>query len=168
MGTEDSAEPPAVRHLQLRDARARPSSRTPAAGSTRREWNGTISEKLYVEARYGDFGYYFPLLTNGDEAYFFRDTGLQTLTGSQQRWQLDRDRKQLTGAATYFLDTTKGSHTIKFGGEMLKEQAWEGYEQQFGGNIDHQYAQRRLESAWSSRCRRPSRSAALGQRTRAA
>ncbi len=104
------------------------------------EWNGTVSEKLYVEARYGDFGYYFPLLANGDEPYFFRDTGLQTLTGSQQRWQLDRDRKQLTGAATYFLDTEKGSHTIKFGGEMLKEQGWEGYEQQFGGNIDHQYA----------------------------
>jgi hypothetical protein len=104
------------------------------------EWNGTISEKLYVEARYGDFGYYFPLVSNGDEAYFFRDTGLQTLTGSQQRWQLDRDRKQWTAAATYFLDTNKGSHTIKVGGEILREKGWEGYEQQFGGNIDHQYA----------------------------
>ncbi|MEO8682699.1 MAG: carboxypeptidase-like regulatory domain-containing protein, partial [Vicinamibacterales bacterium] len=26
------------------------------------EWNGTLSDKLYVEARYGDFGYYFPTL----------------------------------------------------------------------------------------------------------
>jgi hypothetical protein len=104
------------------------------------EWNGTLSEKLYVEARYGDFGYYFPLIANGTEEYFFRDTGLQTLTGSQQRWQLDRDRKQWTGAATYFLDTGRGSHTVKFGAELLKEQSWEGYEQQFGGDIDHQYA----------------------------
>jgi hypothetical protein len=104
------------------------------------EWNGTISDKLYVEARYGDFGYYFPLIANSSEPYFWRDTGLQTLTGSHQRWQLDRDRKQLTGAATYFLDTMRGSHTLKFGGEMLKEQSWEGYEQQFGGHIDHQYA----------------------------
>ena len=104
------------------------------------EWNGTLSEKLYVEARYGDFGYYFPLLANGTEDYFWRDTGLQELTGSEQRWQLDRDRKQLTGAATYFLDTTRGSHTLKFGGEMLREKSWEGYEQQFGGDIDHQYA----------------------------
>src|SRR5690606_19259045 len=31
-------------------------------------------------------------------------------------------------------------HTVKFGGELLKEQGWEGFEQQFGGNIDHQYA----------------------------
>jgi hypothetical protein len=104
------------------------------------EWNGTVSDKLYVEARYGDFGYYFPLTANTDEQYFWRDTGLSELTGGQQRWQLDRDRKQTTAAATYFLDTTKGSHTFKFGGEMLREIGWEGYEQQFGGNIDHQYA----------------------------
>jgi hypothetical protein len=104
------------------------------------EWNGTLSDKLYVEARFGDFGYYFPLLANSDQDYFWRDTGLQTLTGAHQRWQLDRDRKQLTAAATYFLDTGKGSHTIKFGGEQLWETGWEGYEQQFGGHIDHQYA----------------------------
>jgi hypothetical protein len=104
------------------------------------EWNSTISDKLYFEARYGDFGYYFPLLANSDEDYFWRDTGLQELDGAHQRWQLDRDRKQLTAAATYFLDTGRGSHTIKFGGELLKETGWEGYEQQFGGNIDHQYA----------------------------
>ena len=104
------------------------------------EWNGTISDTLYVEARYGDFGYYFPLLSNGSEEYWFRDTGLQTLTGAERRWQLDRDRKQLTGAATKFIDTGRGSHTVKFGGEMLREQAWEGFQQRFGGNIEHQYA----------------------------
>jgi hypothetical protein len=104
------------------------------------EWNGTLSDKLYVEARYGDFGYYFPLLANSSADFFWRDTGLQELDGAHQRWQLDRDRKQLTTAATYFLDTGRGSHTIKFGGELLKETGWEGYEQQFGGDIDHQYA----------------------------
>jgi len=104
------------------------------------EWNGTITDKLYVEARYGDFGYYFPLTANTDEQYFWRDTGLSELTGGQQKWQLDRDRKQTTAAATYFLDTAKGSHTFKVGGEILREIGWEGYEQQFGGHIDHQYA----------------------------
>ena len=39
-----------------------------------------------------------------------------------------------------FIDTTKGSHTLKFGGEMLREQSWEGFQQRFGGNIEHQYA----------------------------
>ena len=100
------------------------------------EWNGTISDKLYVEARYGDFGYYFPLIANSDLGYFWRDTGRAVLEGSHQRWQLDRDRKQTTAAATYFLDTGRGSHTIKFGGELLKELAWEGYEEQWGGGMD--------------------------------
>jgi hypothetical protein len=100
------------------------------------EWNGTISDKLYVEARYGDFGYYFPLIANSDLGYFWRDTGRAVLEGSHQRWQLDRDRKQTTAAATYFLDTMRGSHTIKFGGELLKELAWEGYQEQWGGGMD--------------------------------
>ncbi len=104
------------------------------------EWNGTLSDKLYVEARYGDFGYYFPLIANSDEQYFWRDTGLQTLFGAERKWQLDRDRKQWTGAATYFLDTGRGSHTVKFGAELLKEQAWEGFLQRVGGNIEHIYA----------------------------
>jgi hypothetical protein len=59
--------------------------------------------------------------------------------GANQIWQLDRDRKQYNLAATYFLDTGAGSHTFKMGSELLKERAWEGYKQQYGGNIDHIY-----------------------------
>jgi hypothetical protein len=103
------------------------------------EWNGTLSDKLYVEARYGDFGYYFPQITNGTEPYYFRDSGTLEITGSHQKNQNDRDRKQITGAATYFLDTTKGSHTFKFGGEILKELQWFGVLQGVGGNIEHVY-----------------------------
>ena len=103
------------------------------------EWNGTLSEKLYVEARYGDFGYYFPQITNGTEDYFFRDIGQLDIFGSHQKNQNDRDRKQWTGAATYFLDTAKGSHTLKAGGELLKELQWIGFLQGVGGNIEHVY-----------------------------
>src|SRR5262249_35303469 len=53
------------------------------------EWNGTLSDKLYVEARYGDFGYYFPLTANSDEGYWWRDSGLEVLDGANQKWQLD-------------------------------------------------------------------------------
>ena len=103
------------------------------------EWNGTISDKLYLEARYGDFGYYFPLITNSPDSFQWRDSGRLVVEGANQIWQLDRDRKQYTAAATYFLDTGAGSHAFKFGAEMLKEQSWEGYLQQWGGNIDHIY-----------------------------
>jgi hypothetical protein len=103
------------------------------------EWNGTLSEKLYVEARYGDFGYYFPQITNGTDDYFFRDIGRLDIFGSHQKNQNDRDRKQWTGAATYFLDTAKGSHTLKAGAELLKELQWIGFLQGVGGNIEHVY-----------------------------
>ena len=103
------------------------------------EWNGTLSDKLYIESRFGDFGYYFPTIANSDEDYFFRDSGTLEILGAHRKWQLDRDRKQLTGAATYFLDTAAGSHTFKIGGEYLKEIGWVGFEQGVGGNIEHVY-----------------------------
>ncbi len=103
------------------------------------EWNSTISDKFYLEARYGDFGYYFPLIANSDANFSWRDSGRAVVEGANQIWQLDRDRKQYNLATTYFLDTAKGSHTFKMGAELLKERSWEGYEQQYGGNIDHLY-----------------------------
>jgi hypothetical protein len=103
------------------------------------EWNGTLSDKVYVEARVGSFGYYFPLLANTDEQYYWRDSGTLEIAGGERRWQLDRERNQYTGAATYFLDTSRGSHTLKFGAELFKETGWEGFEQGVGGNIEHVY-----------------------------
>jgi hypothetical protein len=106
------------------------------------EWNGTLSDKMYVEARYGDFGYYFPLYTNSPDNFFWHDTSVGVSEGAHQKQQLDRDRKQYTAAATYFLDTGKGSHTFKMGGELLKERSWEGYESRRGGtsNIEQVYS----------------------------
>ena len=105
------------------------------------EWNGTVSDKLYLEARYGDFGYYFPLLANGDENFLFRDTGALTVLGAERRWQLDRDRKQFNLASTYFLDTSgAGTHTFKAGLEVLREKGWEGFQQRWGGNQETIYA----------------------------
>jgi hypothetical protein len=106
------------------------------------EWNSTISDKMYLEARYGDFGYYFPLLTNSPDNYFFHDSGALYSEGAHQVQQLDRDRKQYNLASTYFLDTAKGSHTFKVGLEMLKERSWEGLYSRRGGtsNIEHEYA----------------------------
>ncbi len=98
-----------------------------------------MSDQLYVEARVGDFGYYFPLLANSSEPYFWRDSSLEVLEGAHQRWQQDRDRKQFTGAATYFLDGARGSHTIKVGAEILRETQWNGFEQTVGGNVHHLY-----------------------------
>ena len=56
------------------------------------------------------------------------------MEGAHQKQQLDRDRKQYNLAATYFKDTSKGSHTFKMGAELLKERSWEGYESRRGGD----------------------------------
>jgi hypothetical protein len=106
------------------------------------EWNSTLSDKIYLEARYGDFGYYFPLLTNSPDNYFWHDNGALVSEGAHQVQQLDRDRKQYNLASTYFLDTSAGSHTFKLGLEMLGERSWEGLKSRRGGtsNIEHIYA----------------------------
>src|SRR5688572_17852349 len=106
------------------------------------EWNSTVSDKVYLEARYGDFGYYFPLVTNSPQNYFWHDTTEAVVVGAHQVQQLDRDRKQYNLAATYFLDGAGGSHTFKFGAEMLGERSWEGLYSRRGGtsNIEHVYA----------------------------
>jgi Carboxypeptidase regulatory-like domain len=107
------------------------------------EWNSTISDRLYLEARYGDFGYYFPLVANSPESstYYWRDTSLNELSGGDDRWQLARDRKQATAAATYFKDNLLGgNHSFKFGGEMLLETGFEGYLQSVDGHIEHRFS----------------------------
>jgi hypothetical protein len=103
------------------------------------EWNGTVSDTLYLEARYGDFGYYFPLVTNSNDNFYWRDTGRLISEGAHQRQQLDRDRKQYNLAATKFLDGLGGNHTFKMGAEVLKEASWDGFYQRRGGNIEQIY-----------------------------
>ena len=139
MGAEDSAQSPAAGQPTPIALKGRPTAQDSGSWVYKAEWNGTVSDKLYLEARYGDFGYYFPHITNGTEPYFFRDSGTLEITGSHQKNQNDRDRKQWNFASTYFLDTSKGSHTFKMGAEMLKELQWFGVLQGVGGNIEHVY-----------------------------
>ena len=101
------------------------------------EWNGTVSNNVYVEARYGVFGYYFPLIANTDsDAHQIVNAQLAQYFNADQKEQLDRQRRQATGSMTYFKDgLLGGSHNFKFGGELMLETGWQGYLQRYGGNI---------------------------------
>jgi hypothetical protein len=102
------------------------------------EWNGTLTNNLYMEVRFGDFGYYFPQLGYGNEENF-EDIGARTFVGSDFRWQQDRERYQFTGAATYFVDNLLGgSHSFRFGGEINQEKQWNGIERYYGTGVRHQ------------------------------
>jgi carboxypeptidase family protein len=111
------------------------------------EWNGTINNKTYVEARYGVFGYYFPLLANSDTTQHEKFDNFRTvLSGADQKEQLDRQRKQATGSLTYFKDGWGGTHNFKIGGELLLETGWTGFLQVASGNIRETIASSGLPS----------------------
>jgi len=101
------------------------------------EWNSTLNNKLYLEARYGVFGYYFPLIANTDSNEYQTVNAQASLyTGADQKEQLDRQRKQATTSITYFKDSLLGgSHNVKIGGEVMLETGWQGYQQVYGGNV---------------------------------
>lgn len=100
------------------------------------EWNGTLSQSLYAEARYGVFGYYLPLLPNTDTTLPQRlDTVRLTIDGGDARSQTNRQRRQATGALTWFKEGLGGSHNIKVGGELFLESGWSGVEQGASGNV---------------------------------
>jgi hypothetical protein len=101
------------------------------------EWNGTLNNSTYVEARYGVFGYYFPLIANTDTTkHQIINNQLSQYFNGDQKEQTDRQRRQATGSMTYFKDgLLGGSHNFKFGGEILLETGWYGYTQVASGNI---------------------------------
>jgi hypothetical protein len=99
------------------------------------EWNGTLSNKMYAEARYGVFGYYFPLIANTNTTSpEILNQQLNQILGGDQKEQTDRHRGQLTGALTYFKDNWGGTHSFKVGGEWLSEYGYYGYTQVASGN----------------------------------
>jgi hypothetical protein len=102
------------------------------------EWNSTLSKNMYLEAKYGVFGYYFPL--QGNEADPTKpeiwDTGKAAfISGGDQQEQTDRQRRQVTGALTYFKDGWGGTHNFKLGGEYLVETGWYGATQLYSGGV---------------------------------
>ena len=104
------------------------------------EWNASLGNNLYVEARYGNFGSFIIFTPNTDADYFWRDSALRILEGAQQHWERPLDRKQFNGALNYFIDSSKGSHTLKFGFERSLDSKYEGFLQRYGGDIEHIYA----------------------------
>ncbi|MGE0123194.1 MAG: hypothetical protein AB7U25_09675, partial [Vicinamibacterales bacterium] len=103
------------------------------------EWNGTINNNLFVESRFGNFGYYFPLVGYSNDT-FRQDIGTRVSEGGDRIWQQDRDRKQATGAVSIFKDNLLGgSHNIRLGGEMNLEKQFNGFERIRADNIEHQF-----------------------------
>jgi len=102
------------------------------------EWNWLVSDQTYLEARVGNFGYYFPLEGYVDEPRRY-DLATGITTGGDWHWQLDRNRNQATAAMTYFKDNWAGSHNFKFGGELNEERSKRGITEYFPGNVEQRF-----------------------------
>lgn len=85
------------------------------------EYNRTVGARGFFEVRAGEFGYNFALVGNSDGP---RREDLVTgeITGGGRDWRLDRRRKQLHGAYTFYVDDVLGgNHQFKTGGEIQHE-----------------------------------------------
>lgn len=85
------------------------------------EWNGTLGQNLFAEARAGQFGYNFGLVSNTTDTRYESLDRNQVLGGGRD-WMNKRRRNQYTAALSYFKDNfLGGSHNVKVGGEYLAE-----------------------------------------------
>lgn len=100
------------------------------------EWNGTLSNNLYADTRYGGANLSSANLAQTDTRDFLVvDSGLGTATGGERKRQYTPQRLQIDGAVTYFKDGWGGSHTFKAGGGIQNELRNDGYTQLASGNV---------------------------------
>jgi hypothetical protein len=94
------------------------------------EYNRTFGNRGFLEIRAGEFGYNFALVGNGSDPRR-EDTQTLLVTGGGRDWELDRRRKQVHGAYTFFVDNKLGgNHQFKVGGEIQHETGrtrWKSY-----------------------------------------
>jgi hypothetical protein len=101
------------------------------------EWNGTIGQNTFVEARAGQFGYNFGLDSN-TQATRYESLTTNEVIGGGRDWELRRRRNQYTGAVSYFKDNfLGGSHNFKVGGEYLDETGNTLWNKAYADNVIH-------------------------------
>jgi carboxypeptidase family protein len=99
------------------------------------EYNRTFGNRGFLEVRAGEFGYNFALVGNSQDPRREDQTTLQ-VTGGGRDWQLDRRRKQVHGAFTFFVDNKLGgNHQFKVGGEVQHETGRTRWKSYYADNI---------------------------------
>jgi hypothetical protein len=102
------------------------------------EYNRTFGDRGFLEIRGGEFGYNFALVGNDQTTPRREDRATLEVTGGGRDWQLDRRRKQLHGAYTFFVDNVMGgNHQFKIGGEVQHETGRTRWKQYYTNNVLH-------------------------------
>ncbi len=100
------------------------------------EYNHTFGGRGFLEVRAGEFGYNFSLVGNDLTTPRREDITTLQVTGGGRDWELDRRRKQLHGAYTFFADNKLGgNHQFKLGGEVQHETGRTRWKSYFTDNV---------------------------------
>jgi hypothetical protein len=84
------------------------------------EYNAAMSDALYFEIRAGAYISDFTTKTKSS-AHRVIDQGANTNAGGVAGGKLTRSRPQINGSLSYFKNGWGGTHTFKFGGEIMKD-----------------------------------------------
>jgi hypothetical protein len=102
------------------------------------EYNRTFGSRGFLEVRAGEFGYNFGLLGNDQTTPRREDRATLLVTGGGRDWELDRRRKQVHGAYTFYVDNMLGgNHQFKVGGEVQHETGRTIWKQYYADNVLH-------------------------------
>ena len=100
------------------------------------EYNRTFGNRGFLEVRAGEFGYNFGLVGNDLTTPRVEDRTTGAVSGGGYNWELDRRRKQVHGAYTFFADNKLGgNHQVKVGGEVQHETGRERYFSFWANNV---------------------------------
>lgn len=138
-----------IQPTRLDSARASsPINRTEGSTQNQRHWawvykgefNKVLSDAAFAEVRGGQFGYTWPLIPNANASGpRIEDIGNSLVTGPNRDWRQKRRRNQVLGSLTYFKDGFRGSHDLKFGGEVFHETLYEAWLPTSYGNMAISY-----------------------------
>lgn len=82
------------------------------------EYNATFGDSMFLEVRAGAYISDFTTNTKSS-APRVEDTGANTASGGVDSGKLTRSRPQVNGSLNYFRNGWGGTHTLKFGGEIM-------------------------------------------------
>lgn len=100
------------------------------------EWNSTVRDRLFLEARAAQFGSRRPERPYGT-APRVEDVATLQVSGGNRDWQHDFRRSQALGSISYFRRGRFGVHHLKAGGEIFETVETEQWKHGYPGDVLH-------------------------------
>jgi hypothetical protein len=100
------------------------------------EWNATVGDRLFAEARVAQFTARRPAEPNGT-APRFEDIDTAVVSGSGRSFEQLLRREQFQATASYFKDHWLGSHLLKVGTEVIDTRTEDRVYAPFPGGVLH-------------------------------